>query len=224
MPPRLTVCTVVLHFNAIDLVEYHALNPVVTRCSPDSKTQCVDLHVKRLSRYFVVNLFGVVCILTMVAFFVFLVDKSDFADRINMIITLLLTQVAFKFATMGLVPRVSYSTHVDTYGIGSIFFLFAVAVICAVQSIAVRYGHEEAWWSSDAFSFCEAFFIFIVFHGLWILSVSCKAPLDRLPEGLKHIQSVEGKNFYGFNFANPMFCVAKPPAPLSDPSSPLRSF
>jgi len=74
---------------------------------------------KRNSAYYVLTIFVVLAILSGFAFFVFLIKAEAVGERVYLVLTLMLTQVAFKFVTSGIVPRVGYNTHLDTYSLPS---------------------------------------------------------------------------------------------------------
>ena len=65
--------------------------------------------------YYKQNIIGVLFALSLVGFSVFAMENEGLADRINVILTLVLTNVALKFATADSLPKVSYNTQLDVF-------------------------------------------------------------------------------------------------------------
>ena len=165
------------------------------------------LYAKRNYAYYVLNIFFVLAILSGFAFFVFLVEAEDVANRVNLVLTLMLTQVAFKFVTSGIVPRVGYSTHLDTYSFISIFFLVLVSMICAAQKLLAPTLSDEA--STNTSAGFLALFIYISLMLGWSGSLFFKRNTD-IPASSTPIKFTKGTNWYAFNFSNAKFLGRKP--------------
>ena len=165
------------------------------------------LYAKRNSAYYVLNIFFVLAILSGFAFFVFLVEAEDVANRVNLVLTLMLTQVAFKFVTAGIVPRVGYSTHLDTYSFISIFFLVLVSIICAAQKLLASSLSDEA--STNTSAGFLALFIYLSLMLGWGGSLCFQRNVD-IPDTSTPIKFTKGTNWYAFNFSNAKFLGQKP--------------
>lgn len=95
----------------------------------------VTMLVQRKSAHYlrtvVLPLFG----LTSMTFFAFLLEPADLADRQALVITMLLTVVAFKLVVADSLPKLSYSTRLDTYMEGCFITIFAIAIENAIHSV-----------------------------------------------------------------------------------------
>ena len=82
-------------------------------------------------RTIVLPLFG----LTTSTFIAFVIDPTDLADRLSIVFTMLLTIVAFKLVVADKLPKLAYSTVLDTYMDGNFVTIFLVALASAVAHI-----------------------------------------------------------------------------------------
>lgn len=73
------------------------------------------LHVRREPGFFVINVCLIIGMLCAKGLIVFSLGTDDLNDRINVILTLLLTAVAFKFVIADTIPKVGYSTLIGKY-------------------------------------------------------------------------------------------------------------
>ena len=71
------------------------------------------------------------------------VGTDDLNDRINVILTLLLTAVAFKFVIADAIPKVGYSTLIDDFVLYNMAFLFGQLFLCIVLHKLEHGGHDD---------------------------------------------------------------------------------
>jgi len=109
------------------MTEWVAHEPTVERGSPPHKASLVRLQVARRPQYYVNNIVGIITMLSLLGFLAFFLPVGDLGDRINLILTLLLTAVAFKFVVAESIPRLGYQTHIDSFVLYNMFFLFSVS-------------------------------------------------------------------------------------------------
>ena len=88
----------------------------------------VSMVVHRKSSYYLSNIISIMAGLVSLCFSAFAIEVQDLADRMSIILTLLLTAVAFKFVIADSLPKLSYSTY---YIFGFIVFVFFLCVVCA---------------------------------------------------------------------------------------------
>jgi hypothetical protein len=86
----------------------------------------VKLAVKRKSAFYVLNIMMLNAVLVVMAFTVLLVPAEEFADRMSVSMTILLTNVAFKQFITNHVPPISSSTYLDN------FVLWGFALQCVI--------------------------------------------------------------------------------------------
>ena len=140
-------------------------------------------------------------LLTAFSFFVFLIPAEDVADRINLILTLMLTQVAFKFVTIGIVPKVGYSTHLDKFLFLNMIFFLVIAIFFAFQ-----YWFPHTW--TNLVAFFSTVGVGLFFGTTWICSV-VYSPDTNNAYNSAIIKVKSGTNWYAFNYANPKFMKLK---------------
>jgi heme/copper-type cytochrome/quinol oxidase subunit 4 len=92
-----------------------------------SKVAC-KMQVQRKSAYYLWNVVLVVFVLTQASFSVSAVPYSNYANRMGLVLTLLLTIVAFKFVIAGFVPPTPYLTLIDKYIIAA-FVVFSIVIL-----------------------------------------------------------------------------------------------
>ena len=61
------------------------------------------------------NIFLLECLFTTVSFLVYACEITDFSDILNVLLVLLLTNVAYRFVLADTIPKVSYLTAFDIY-------------------------------------------------------------------------------------------------------------
>lgn len=86
----------------------------------------------RFHGYYTWNVFLPTFLLTLMSVTTFAVPVGDVADRLSVILTLVLTSVAFKFVVAQGLPKISYNTCLDYYVLVSFLLLAATVVECAV--------------------------------------------------------------------------------------------
>ena len=77
----------------------------------------IGLVMARNSSYYVANILCVNVVLCISNFSVFFVPPDDGANRINILITLILASAAFKFVSTSMLPETHYLTMLDQFGV-----------------------------------------------------------------------------------------------------------
>jgi hypothetical protein len=146
--------------------------------------------------------------ISLLSLLVFAVPEEDLADKISIVLTLLLTSVAFKFVIGDKLPRVNYTHFMDAFVSNNMLFLFSVAVLTTVDSLFYRFSetldHDLHEFSNMNISMLLGALVLLFFiNGRWVLSVrkvyhpnSHRTPL---------INMIEGKNWYNCQYGNPFF-------------------
>ena len=191
----LCVHEVIFNKEALELAEWDMYAPVIHRDSEKSTT--ITLKVGRKSYYYISNIFGLLLILGVCTLFVFAVPADELADRLSLILTLLLTVVAFKFVIADVLPKVSYSTFIDTFLLRMYTFYFLTAMVVTGQSI-VGDGRIASAHIALAMSV-----VFVTSMGGWtftvwrVLQQNSKQRILITPE--------PDTNWYNFRFGFPYF-------------------
>jgi hypothetical protein len=147
------------------------------------------------------NVVGLVAL----CFSAFCIDVADLADRMSIILTLLLTAVAFKFVIADSLPKLSYSTYIDYFLLMNFFVLGWMGAISAF-SAAFEWGNLVGLVSSAV--------LFAFLYMFWALSVCCDARKSRAQmkfssdQTLTHIAKHEPtRNWFCFHFGSPPFML-----------------
>ncbi|GAB5369209.1 hypothetical protein AAMO2058_001385900 [Amorphochlora amoebiformis] len=90
-------------------------------------------RVQRYSYYYFQNVIFPIFLINTLACSAFLLDHSELEGRVNLVIALLLTSVAFKFAVSAQLPLISYNTFIDVY----ILITYLVLAFVALESVIV---------------------------------------------------------------------------------------
>ena len=104
----------------------------------------------------------------------FLMPASMIEERLNLIITLFLAEVAFCFVINAELPKVPYLTLLDGVILGSFVMLFMAGWQCAIAYILSQQG-EARWFNASETSMVEegetfdmiSFFAFGALYTLW---------------------------------------------------------
>eukprot|EP00466_Bigelowiella_natans_P019791 jgi/Bigna1/88735/estExt_fgenesh1_pg.C_370077 len=136
--------------------------------SGDNGKLVFKARVQRLTFYYFLNVILPLFVITTLASTAFLIDPENIADRINLVVALLLTSVAFKFAVSDHIPLISYLTFVDVYILNTNLVLAFVAV----ESVVVRDAtSEELSQRVDRGCFSAFLTIWFSFHVVFLLLV-----------------------------------------------------
>jgi hypothetical protein len=132
---NLTVNAVQFNRQALELTEWNVHNPVVKRESPKEKFTKVSLKVERFYSFYIQNIVLMMFSLDLLGLSAFAVEIADVGTRVNILLTLILTTVAFKFVLSGSLPKVSYNTAIDYYIIMAYSSLAMMTVLLVIASI-----------------------------------------------------------------------------------------
>lgn len=155
----LHVHEVIFKTAALRIPEWHVYEPKLLRRS--TKRTTVYIRVYRASYYYVAQVFSILTLLACSTLLVFVVPAIQLADRLSLTVTLLLTTIAFKFAIRDAIPKVAYSTFLDTYMFRCEFYFFFAATACAVDFF-VRQSFIIA---------CCCALTLVVSLGSWVIAV-----------------------------------------------------
>ena len=128
---NLVVTSVQFHRSAVEMIEWKMHEPVVERDArlPERGT-VVKLQVQRLSSYYIHAVILPLLMLCVLAFGTFALPIGELGNRLGTVTTLLLTAVAFKFVIGESVPKLPYSTLLDSFVAMTMFLMFLIAAMC----------------------------------------------------------------------------------------------
>jgi hypothetical protein len=220
----LTVCKVQFHSKALELPEWKMLEPTIQRNKIAHKATTVTLQVKREPAYFVNNIVAIMTMLSLLGMVVFALPADSLNDRVGVILTLLLTAVAFKLVISDSIPKVGYSTLIDRFVLGNMVYLFSTVMLCTagfllqesistlpdecgyspICLVATQLNHivSTQGISINAMIFTLSILLFLGINCHWIYTVRHRSKMNM---HLRTLLKEDGRNWYSCAFSNPHF-------------------
>lgn len=140
----------------------------------DKKGIRFEMMLERRPGYYVTNVAIPAGIITYLCFISYapLSDGNlmDTGDRVQIVLTLLLTAVTFKNQVASLTPQISYFTTLDQY----VFFCFIIACLVAIENalfpifVGLFPSHEK-WQEHSLLGFSIGFFTLV--NVMWVMSI-----------------------------------------------------
>ena len=143
--------------------------------------------------------------LSILGFSVFAMDEESLPDRVNTILTLLLTAVAFKFAIVDSIPKVGYNTILVRFFLMNMLCMFKVVFVCVIWSLfkePVDMFLSGTMFTLNRILFFSSFAIFVIMNILWICLVKQKRSGEHKAPT---IALEKNRNWYSCVFSNPIF-------------------
>jgi len=91
--------------------------------------------ITRCARYYVVNIMGMLCLISSLSFSVFTIDVTKFWERSEVFLTVFPLIIIFKMSAQAKLPRVGYSTKFDLYAISCQTLFLLIVLNCMTLSI-----------------------------------------------------------------------------------------
>ena len=91
-----------------------------------------EFEAKRLVKFYLVKVLIPLVMIVLMSLAVLFIDPTNTGSRLSIAITGILTLIAYRFLLGGLLPKISYLTHMDYFIFGSMFLVFAVLVEACV--------------------------------------------------------------------------------------------
>lgn len=98
----------------------------------------------RRRRYYVVQVILPLVMIIMMAWTVFWIDPTVVATRMSVVVTTMLTLIAYRFALGNMVPRLSYLTRLDWFLLGSTALVTAALLTMAATAYLMRHKQDAA--------------------------------------------------------------------------------
>jgi len=150
-------------------------------CTADSKRRgrfVIEIPIERKPDYYIKNVMCVMAVICFICFFAFAIPSEELGDRLSVVLTMVLTAVAFKLVIGDALPKVAYSTVMDVY----LNALFVIMVVVAIENFfvnvlfrakAVPEDVDEKMLDLGTFAIFSA--TFILFHIWYMCSYVSKA-------------------------------------------------
>jgi len=120
--------------------------------------------VKRKYGYYMWNVFLPLFLITLMSVTTFVVPLHEVAERCGVILTLLLTSVAFKFVVGQDLPKISYNTFLDTYVLVSFIVLTFIALGVAFVGFLDEHGYKDDAVKTDRAILNISVGAFVIWH------------------------------------------------------------
>ena len=137
------------------VLEFGDADPGASRSKSSYAMIVLRLKVKRRWKVFFANIVFLMACISLLALTAFSLGSDDLGDRLNLLITLILTAVAFSYVVFDSLPNVPYLTYMDKYILGSYAFLVALMIISAMI--------RQEWYTE------ELDYIFFWVSVVWLL-------------------------------------------------------
>jgi hypothetical protein len=213
----LSIHSVLFYRTALEMAEWSLGKPTIARQNPSHKGTNIKLQVLRKPGYYINNICSVQIMLAILCMSSFALPPDDLGDQISIIITLMLTSVAFKFVIADALPKVTYSTLMDSFILMNMAFLFTTAVICTAGNLYQRNNRhpERVQEPITWYLFLASGGNCLLINGSWLLRIFFVGR-----ENGRHFEEMavkDGKNWYHCRFGSPFFM---PPFATSDGKMP----
>eukprot|EP00494_Astrolonche_serrata_P028513 UN28780 len=153
--------TVEFSKSCLELAEWVMYPPESDR-KGTSKTS-IRLQAARQPQFYLTNVVGMMFVVSLLCVASFGIDAEDIADRLSVTLTMMLTAVAFKFIVGDQLPKVPYSTYLDSYLQYTMGFMFSLSVyFCVAPHI-----FEDTLEDTDLIFLYVFSGIFVLYSGLW---------------------------------------------------------
>ena len=137
---------------------------VVPSAQPESASGSITCtaYLQRKPKYYLTSIVLVSYLICAPAASQCLMDFDDIPDRLMLIVTLMLTLVAFKFVTMSISPPTAYLTWLDKYIVSS----FAFLMVNLLQNVAVKFAFDDEphYWQIDQAVSMTLFALWTILH------------------------------------------------------------
>ena len=147
----------------------------------------VRLKVERKWKIYVVNIVLLLFALTGLSLSAFYLNYEQLGERLGLLITLILTSIAYSIVIQDKLPNVSYLTFMDKYILTSYAFL----IVIVIESVLISQieNDEEMQVYFDSILFWIFFFLWIIIFGVFYSYYAYK--LSKKEQGKIHMSSDE---------------------------------
>ncbi|XP_037908522.1 gamma-aminobutyric acid receptor alpha-like isoform X2 [Hermetia illucens] len=111
----------------------------------------VDFHLQRHMGNFLIQVYGPCCLLVVLSWVSFWLNREATADRVSLGITTVLTMTFLGLEARTDLPKVPYPTALDFFVFLSFAFIFATIIQFAIVHYFTKYGSGECYFIVDDF-------------------------------------------------------------------------
>lgn len=132
-------------------MKYHSIH--VYMLSGQYSTLVVHFYLQRHMGNFLIHVYGPCCLLVILSWVSFWLNREATADRVSLGITTILSMTFLGLETRIDLPKVSYPTALDYFVFISFSFIFATILQFAVVHYFTKYGSGECYFITDDLDF-----------------------------------------------------------------------
>ncbi|KAJ3300125.1 hypothetical protein HDV03_002436, partial [Kappamyces sp. JEL0829] len=125
----------------------------------------MSLRCERQFTYFLINVLFVIFSIVLLSPIALTIDADQIADRMGLILTVVLTVVTFKFAINNEIPKTSTVTRLDIY----IIISFCILLAIVVETLVCKMISKRYWTALDRTLGWVLCTFWIGFH-VWIVN------------------------------------------------------
>lgn len=130
-----------LFFRAVKLIL-----ALISRLAAEYSMLMVNFHLQRHMGNFLIQVYGPCCLLVVLSWVSFWLNREATADRVSLGITTVLTMTFLGLEARTDLPKVSYPTALDFFVFLSFGFIFATILQFAVVHYFTKYGSGECYF------------------------------------------------------------------------------
>jgi hypothetical protein len=112
--------------------------------SVDLAGYAFEFRAQRRSAHYLLKVIIPLLLIVMMSWMVFWIDPENASSKISVSVTSMLTLIAYRFAIGAQVPRIPYSTRLDTFVMSSTVLVFVALVTVTFTTTLARRGREDA--------------------------------------------------------------------------------
>lgn len=124
---------------------------IISEAIEPSASFVVKIRGERLSRYYIYTMILPLLVITAMSFVAFFIEVENFATRVGVASTSMLTVVTYRIAASQILPRTNYFTDMDIFIAGSTVLVFlsllTVVVIKVIEDEHLKYGLTIDKWA-----------------------------------------------------------------------------
>lgn len=128
----------------------------------------IMIPATRKSSFYTYNVMMIMSGICAISFTAFAMPTEDLADRLSVVLTVLLTAVAFKLVIADSLPKIAYWTGLDKYLNFNLLLLLFIAMENAMVTLIFDYHSKKLSLIVDRVTLLVFVVIYITFH-LWFL-------------------------------------------------------
>ena len=118
---------------------------------PPTEGMILTINAKRYAHFYIYKFIVPLLLIVFMSWIVFWMDPTDYATKISIAITSMLTLIAYQLLAVSSLPEVPYLTRIDSLMLFSTILVFATLIEVTVTSILTKRDNVELARSIDTY-------------------------------------------------------------------------